>query len=90
MLSIYTNGTLSNTNESVEKIELTIDGQLEAKTIETVTSTSDVIIGATLENQRTVDDVTKRFHGEIKEVNIFDVYLTAEQVEEIYLQTLPL
>ena len=90
MLSIYTNGTLSNTNESVEKIELTIDGQLEAKTIETVTSTSDVIIGATLENQRTVDDVTKRFHGEIKEVNIFDVYLTAQQVQEIYLQTLPI
>ena len=90
ILSIYTNGTLSNTNESVEKIELTIDGQLEAKTIETVTSTSDIIIGATLENQRTVDDVTKKFHGEIKEVNIFDVYLTAQQIQEIYLDTLPL
>ena len=89
-LSIYTNGTLSNVNESVETISMTLDGQLEPKTIETVTSPSDVIIGATIENQRTVDDVTKRFHGEIKEINIFDVYLSAEQITEIYLQTLPI
>ncbi|MEX1148782.1 MAG: LamG domain-containing protein, partial [Nitrosopumilus sp.] len=88
-LSIYTNGTISNVNESVETISMTIHGKLEPKTIETIKSTSDVIIGASLENQRTVDDVTKQFHGEIKEVNIFNVYLTAEQVAEIYLQTLP-
>ncbi|MCV0431896.1 LamG domain-containing protein, partial [Nitrosopumilus sp.] len=89
-LSIYTNGTISNVNESVETISISLDGQLEPKTIETVTSTSDVVIGASLENQRTVDDVTKQFHGEIKEINIFDVYLSSEQILEIYLQTLPI
>jgi len=89
-LSIYTNGTLSNVNESLETISLTLDGQLELKTIETITSTSDVIIGASLENQRSFDDVTKQFNGEIKEINIFNVYLTAEQVTEIYSQTLPM
>jgi len=89
-LSIYTNGTLSNVNESLETISLNLDGQLELKTVETVTSTSDVIIGASLENQRTVDSVTKQFNGEIKEINIFNVYLTAEQVTEIYSQTLPM
>ncbi|PJC50230.1 MAG: hypothetical protein CO032_05900, partial [Nitrosopumilales archaeon CG_4_9_14_0_2_um_filter_34_16] len=88
-LSIYTNGTISNVNESVETISMTIHGELKPKTIETISSTSDVIIGASLENQRTIDDVTKQFHGEIKEVNVFNVYLTAEQVAEIYLQTLP-
>ena len=34
----------------VEKISLTIDGQLEVKTIETIESTSDVVIGASLDN----------------------------------------
>ncbi len=89
-LSIYTNGTHSNTNESIEKITLTIEGQLEVKTIETIESTSDVVIGASLDNNRSLDDITKQFFGEIKEVNIFNVYLTAQQIKEIYLQTLPL
>ena len=89
-LSIYTNGIHSNTNKSIEKIELTIDGQLEVKTIETIESTSDVIVGASLDNNRSLDDVTKQFYGEIKEVNVFNVYLTAEQVTKIYLQTLPM
>jgi len=97
-LSIYTNGTHSNTNESIEKITVTIDGQLEVKTIETIESTSDVVIGASLDNNRSIDDVTKQsiddvtkqFFGEIKEVNIFNIYLTAQQIQEIYVQTLPL
>ena len=89
-LSIYTNGTHSNTNESVEKIELTIEGQLEVKTIETIESTSDVVVGASLDNNRSLDDITKQFYGEIKEVNVFNVYLTAEQIAEIYSQTLPM
>ena len=89
-LSIYTNGTISNVNESIETIELTIEGQLEPKTIETIESTSDVVVGATLDNNRSLDDVTKQFYGEIKEVNIFDVYLSAQQITEIYSQTLPI
>ena len=89
-LSIYTNGTISNVNESIETIELTIEGQLEPKSIETIESTSDVIVGATLDNNRSLDDITKQFYGEIKEVNIFNIYLSAQQVTEIYLQTLPM
>ena len=89
-LSIYTNGTLSNINDSIETISINLDGQLEPKTVDNVSSPSDVVIGATLETQRTDDEVTKKFYGEIKEINIFDVYLTAAQVTEIYLQTLPI
>ncbi|MCV0393730.1 MAG: hypothetical protein K5790_10650, partial [Nitrosopumilus sp.] len=89
-LSIYTNGTLSNINKSIETISISLDGQLKPKTIDKITSSSDVIIGASLENHRTLDEVKKQFHGEIKEINIFDVYLNAEQIYEIYLQTLPL
>ena len=88
-LSIYTNSTLSNVSEAVETISINLDGQLEPKTIETIATPSDVIIGASLENHRTTDDVTKQFYGEIKEINIFNVYLTAEQISEIYLETLP-
>jgi len=73
-LSIYTNGTISNVNESIETIE----------------STSDVVVGATLDNNRSLDDITKQFYGEIKEVNIFDIYLSTQQITEIYLQTLPM
>ncbi|EGP94726.1 Putative copper-binding protein, plastocyanin/azurin family protein [Nitrosarchaeum koreense MY1] len=69
---------------------MNLKGQLEIKTIETANSTSDVIVGASLENHRSVDEVTKQFHGQIKEINIFGVYLSAAQIAEIYLQTLPM
>ena len=89
-LSIYTNSTISNVNESIEIIELTIEGQLVPKSIESIESTSDVVVGATLDNNRSLDDITKQFYGEIKEVNIFDIYLSSQQITEIYLQTLPM
>jgi len=90
LLSMYINGTLSNEKTITNTITLTSDGQLEPKTPELVTSSSDVVIGATLDNTRSIDAVSKKFSGEIYDVNIYDVYLSAEQISEIYNSTFPI
>ncbi|MDX1372581.1 MAG: LamG domain-containing protein, partial [Nitrososphaeraceae archaeon] len=90
MLSMYTNGTLSNEKIVTDTIEITSNGKLEPKTSELLTSSSDVVIGAKLDNTRSTDDVSKKFSGEIYDVNIFDVYLTAKQILEIYNRSFPI
>ncbi len=88
-LSIYTNGTLSN--EQLTKVTIAlVNIDKEFETPEIVKSTSDVIIGASLDNTRSVNAVAKTFSGEINDVNIFDVYLNAQQIAEIYYNTLQL
>src|SRR3989337_2195069 len=82
-LSVYTNGTLSNEKSTTNTITLTTDGQFESKTPGLISSSSDIVVGASLDNSRSVDDVSKKFSGEIYDVNIFDVYLTAAQIEEL-------
>src|SRR3989337_2410653 len=88
-LSIYTNGTLSNEKSTTNTITLTTDGQFDPKTPGLVASSSDVVVGASLDNSRSVDDVSKKFSGEIYDVNIFDVYLTAAQIAELYNSSFP-
>ena len=87
---MYTNGTLSNEKLISDTITLTSDGQLEPKTPELVTSSSDVVVGASLDNTRSIDEASKQFSGEIHDVNIYDIYLSAEQIAEIYNLSLPL
>src|SRR3989337_2388611 len=88
-LSLYTNGTLSNEKSITNTITLTTDGQFDPKTPGLVASSSDVVVGASLDNSRSVDDVSKKFSGEIYDVNIFDVYLTAAQIAELYNSSFP-
>ncbi|MEX2059684.1 MAG: LamG domain-containing protein, partial [Nitrosopumilaceae archaeon] len=88
-LSVYTNGTLSNEKSTTNTITLTTDGQFEPKTTELISSTSDIVVGASLDNSRSVDDASKKFSGEIYDVNIFDVYLTAAQIAELYNSSFP-
>src|SRR3989304_1294565 len=88
-LSVYTNGTLSNEKSTINTITLTTDGQFESKTPGLISSSSDIVVGASLDNSRSVDDVSKKFSGEIYDVNIFDVYLTAAQIAELYNSSFP-
>src|SRR3989337_2109382 len=88
-LSVYTNGTLSNEKSTINTITLTTDGQFESKIPGLISSSSDIVVGASLDNSRSVDDVSKKFSGEIYDVNIFDVYLTAAQIAELYNSSFP-
>ena len=88
-LSMYTNGTLSNEKSTTNTITLTTDGQFDPKTPGLVSSSSDIVIGASLDNSRSVDDVSKKFSGEIYDINIFDVYLTAAQIAELHNNSFP-
>ena len=42
-----------------------------------------------LDNTRGVDDVENQFKGLIDDVNIYEVYLSAQEIYEIYSRSLP-
>ena len=89
LLSIYTNGTISNTLVTQSTTIVNAKGSLEPAVPSMVNSTSDVVIGASLDNTRSVDDVKSQFHGQIDDLNIYKVYLSAQQIYEIYSRSLP-
>ncbi|HEY8110418.1 MAG TPA: LamG domain-containing protein, partial [Candidatus Nitrosotenuis sp.] len=65
------------------------EGAIE-NTIPQVSSTdTDVVIGATLDT-RAVDKAQKVFSGGIDQLEIYDRYLTAEQIHGIYTRTFPI
>ncbi|WKT58388.1 LamG-like jellyroll fold domain-containing protein [Candidatus Nitrosotenuis chungbukensis] len=88
-ISIYTNGTISSTEKTIQTVSVSSEGTIE-NTIPQVSSTdTDVVIGATLD-ARAVDKAQKVFSGGIDQLEIYDRYLTAEQIHEIYTRTLPI
>ncbi|WP_148550683.1 LamG domain-containing protein [Candidatus Nitrosotenuis cloacae] len=88
-IAIYTNGTISSTTKTTNTISLNDAGIIQQAVPEISNSESDVVIGATLDT-RAIDAAENAFSGSIDQVQIYDKYLTAEQVMQIYIQTLPL
>ena len=90
LMSIYTNGTVSNTLVTQDTTIVNTEGILEPAVPSLINSTSDVVIGASLDNTRGVDDIENQFLGQIDDVNIYEIYLSAAQIYEIYLRGIPL
>jgi len=89
LLSIYTNGTISNVLVTKDTTIVNAEGTLEPAVPALVNSTSDVVIGASLDNTREVDDVENQFKGLIDDVSIYEVYLSGEEIYEIYSRSIP-
>ncbi|MGI0004295.1 MAG: LamG-like jellyroll fold domain-containing protein, partial [Candidatus Nitrosotenuis sp.] len=88
-ISIYVNGTLSNTAKTAQTIIVSTEGSTENAIPQISNTDSDVVIGATLD-ARTIDTAQQAFSGTLDQVQTYDVCLTAEQIFELYQQTLPL
>ncbi|MBI5696956.1 MAG: hypothetical protein HZC29_00290, partial [Thaumarchaeota archaeon] len=87
-ISIYINGTTSQSIKTTQTLSLDSKGIVEQKTPQLSNSDSDVVIGAKLDS-RAIDNAEEAFSGTIEHVEIYNVYLTAEQVYQIYITTLP-
>ncbi len=88
-ISIYVNGTVSNTAKTVQTITISSKGSTENTTPQVSNTASNIVIGASL-NAREIDTAQQAFSGTLDQVQIYDVYLTADQIFELYQKTLPL
>jgi len=88
-ISIYVNGTISKTVKTIPTITLDSSGNRQNTTPEMAAKDSEIVVGATLDT-RTVDTAQKAFTGSLDEVEIYDKYLTAQQILALYQRTLPL
>ena len=89
VLSIYTNGTLSNEKFTSNSITLSTDGQFESKIPTIPVSSSDIVVGASLDNSRSIDDASKKFSGEINDIHIYNDCLTTSQISQLYNNSFP-
>ncbi|MFB5597754.1 MAG: LamG-like jellyroll fold domain-containing protein, partial [Nitrosopumilaceae archaeon] len=95
-ITIYLNGTLNSTNlikkDSIELVTKVFESSTDYESsIDSLQGKSNqVSIGATLDNKRNANDSEKKFSGSIDDVRIYDIVLTAQQIYEIYIRSLPM
>ncbi len=86
-ISLYINGKI----EATKKIEgiptLNSRGYLEVKSFESISSDSEIIIGAQLSSKRGIDKSMGFFSGLVDEVVIEDESLAEEQIDELCQQS---
>ncbi|MEM3100884.1 MAG: LamG-like jellyroll fold domain-containing protein, partial [Candidatus Nitrosotenuis sp.] len=87
-ITIYVNGTISNTAKTTPAIIVDAKGDIQGTTPQISLKYADVVVGAALDS-RTVDTAQRAFSGSLDEVGIYYEYLTAEQVLALYNKTLP-
>ena len=87
-IELYVNGTLeaSATHDGVPYVSER--GQIELKTLQEITSYSDIVIGATITPDMAQSSYNM-FSGLIDGVQLFDHQLEPEDVKLLYYQTVP-
>jgi hypothetical protein len=91
-ISIYVNGTLQSTYHLASMLTVTVNGTLTTKTVDEISSRSDIVMGAYLNSLRS--ESMNLFAGSIQSVNLYDSLLSPSQIEQLYTgnplsQTLP-
>jgi hypothetical protein len=80
-ISIYVNGTLQSTAHISGVPYIAINGKLETKTVDNLSSNADVIIGAYVNTLR--GHSTNEFSGSIQSVKLYDSLLSPEQIAHL-------
>ncbi|MGQ0375949.1 MAG: LamG domain-containing protein, partial [Nitrososphaerota archaeon] len=84
-ISIYVNGTLQSTQKVDGLPYISVDGQIETKTVNEITSESDIVIGAYLSEIRSGSPkILNKFSGLIDDVHLHEKLLGAEEILESY------
>jgi len=87
-ISIYVNGELEGTENVIGIPTISVNGKLKTRTVDSIESDSDIIIGAYISTIRDEDKVSNQFSGQIDNVLLFDTNLIKKQINEIYEQGL--
>src|SRR5207249_4888623 len=83
-IAIYINGKLESTLPTRGIPTLSVDGKLTTKTVDSISSNADIVIGAYYNTIRNVPQ--NEFSGLIKDVNLYDSLLNPSQIQRIYEQ----
>ena len=86
-IKIYVNGTLEGTSPVVGLPVLTVRGQMSTATLSNLTSSSDILIGASIHQAR--DAINNLFSGSISDVTLYKSQPTPAQITLLY-QTSPI
>lgn len=87
-ISIYVNGELEETENVIGVPTISVNGKLKTRTVDSIESDSDIIIGAYISTIRDEYKVFNQFSGQIDNVLLFDTNLSKMQINEIYEQGL--
>jgi hypothetical protein len=82
-ISIYVNGEHIGTNQLHGVSAISIDGQLESVDIESISSESDIVVGAYI-TTRDGTHTNNMFSGVIDDVALFDYTLSEVEIRQLY------
>ncbi|MGI0059670.1 MAG: LamG domain-containing protein, partial [Nitrosotalea sp.] len=81
-ISIYVNGTKESTVPVSGVSSIAINGKIVNKTIDQLSSDSDVVIGASIDT--TSQSSSSQFSGLIKDVSMYNSVLSESQIQQLY------
>ncbi len=81
-IGIYVNGTLQSTLGITGVPTIAVNGTLTTKTVDQLSSDSDIIMGASLNTLRTT--ASNQFSGSIENVDLYDSQLSQSMIAKIY------
>ncbi|MGI0094811.1 MAG: LamG domain-containing protein, partial [Nitrosotalea sp.] len=82
MIGIYVNGTLQSTLAITGVPTIAVNGTLTTKTVDQLSSNSDIVMGASLNSLRQV--AANQFSGSIENVNLYDSQLSPSDITKMY------
>jgi len=83
-IMIYVNGELEGTQQVTGLPIISVNGKLKTVTVDSISSDSDIVIGAYLNTNRGEYKIQNQFSGIIDDVLLFDTVLDQTQIYEIY------
>jgi len=87
-IGIYVNGNLESTLPITGIPSLTVNGQLELTPVDSISSDSDIVIGAYLSEKSGHSETSNQFSGSVGDVHLYDSLLEPAQISEIYNQNI--
>ncbi|GBL41519.1 hypothetical protein EMGBD3_08870, partial [Nitrosarchaeum sp.] len=83
-IQIYVNGQLESTNTLEDQLTLSVNGKLTSTTIDSLSSESDIVIGAYVDVRKGSEQISQQFSGQIDGVSLFNSQLDNSQIKSLY------
>ena len=87
-MALYVNGTIQSSLNLNNVLAIQVDGNIGTKTVGNITSNGNIVIGAYYDSVR--QESINKFSGLLTHVNLYESDFTADQINEMYMQQMPL
>ncbi|TAK17178.1 MAG: hypothetical protein EPO37_07285, partial [Nitrosarchaeum sp.] len=83
-IQIYVDGQLESTNTLEDQLTLSVNGKLITTTIDSLSSESDIVIGAYVNTRKGSEQISQEFSGQVDGVSLFNSQLDNSQIKSLY------